>query len=147
MPDSLDLTGDIAAAVDSAGARGSALVVGYIGDDGFPALSFRGSTHVHGPGELAIWARKADEGLARTVAERPQVSLLYYAPDGPGPAYLAIQGRARLDSTADEDVYASISDVEKSKDPDRKGVAVIIDVDSVSGVGADGPFSMARDEG
>jgi hypothetical protein len=36
MADRLDLSGDIAAAVDGAAARGSALVLGYIGDDGLP---------------------------------------------------------------------------------------------------------------
>jgi hypothetical protein len=144
VADRLDLTGDIAAAVDGAAARGSALALGYIGDDGYPALSFRGSTQVHGPEQLAIWARKADSGLAKVVAERPQVSLLYYSPDGPGPKFLTFQGRARVEPSASDDVYANMIDGEKAQDPERKGVAVIIDVESVNGFGADGPFRMER---
>jgi hypothetical protein len=147
VADRLDLTGDIAAAVDGAAARGSALVLGYIGDDGYPAISFRGSTQVHGPEQLAVWARKAHEGFAKAVAERPQVSLLYYSPDGPGPKYLSFQGRARVDPSANDEVYAAQIEGEKKQDPDRNGVAVIVDVDSVNGFGAQGAFRMERAAG
>jgi hypothetical protein len=144
VADRLDLTGDIATAVDGAAARGAALVLGYVADDGYPALSFRGSTQVHGPQQLAIWARKPDEGLAKVIADRPEVSLLYYSPDGPGPKYLSFRGRARVEPSANHDVFAHIIDGEKAQDPERKGVAVIVDVDSVSGFGPDGPFQMER---
>jgi hypothetical protein len=147
MADPLDLTADVASAVDGAAARGSALVLGYIGDDGFPALSFRGSTQVRGPQQLAVWARKRDDGLAKVIAERPQVSLLYYEADGPGPKYLAFQGRARVEPAANDEVYAAMIDGEKGQDPERNGVAVVIDVDNVSGFGADGPFRMERQAG
>jgi hypothetical protein len=90
VADRLDLTGDIAAAVDGAGARGSALALGYIGDD------------------------------------------------------LTFQGRARVEPSANDDVYANMIDGEKAQDPERKGVAVIIDVESVNGFGAEGPFRMER---
>jgi hypothetical protein len=147
MADPLDLTGDVAAAVDGAAARGRALVLGYIGDDGFPAISFRGSTQVHGPQQLAVWARKRDDGLARAIGERPQVSLLYYEADGPGPKYLAFQGRARVEPSVNDEVYAAMIDGEQRQDPERNGVAILIDVDSVSGFGADGPFRMEREAG
>jgi hypothetical protein len=147
MADPLDLTGDVAAAVDGAAARGSALVLGYVGDDGFPAISFRGSTQVRGPQQLAVWARKRDDGLARVIAERPQVSLLYYAADGPGPKYLSFQGRARVEPSANGEVYEAMIEGEQRQDPERNGVAVVIDVDSVNGFGADGPFRMEREAG
>jgi hypothetical protein len=147
MADPLDLTGDVAAAVDGAAARGSALVLGYVGDDGFPAISFRGSTQVRGPQQLAVWARKRDDGLARVIAERPQVSLLYYAADGPGPKYLSFQGRARVEPSANDEVYEAMIEGEQRQDPERNGVAVVIEVDSVNGFGADGPFRMEREAG
>jgi hypothetical protein len=147
MADPLDLTGDVAAAVDGAAARGSALVLGYIGDDGFPAISFRGSAQVRGPQQLAVWARKRDDGLARVIAERPQVSLLYYAADGPGPKYLSFQGHARVEPAANDEVYEAMIEGEQRQDPERNGVAVVIDVDSVNGFGADGPFRMEREPG
>lgn len=47
MPD-LDLSSDeIALAIHGASERNSTLVLGYVADDGTPAISFRGSTQVH----------------------------------------------------------------------------------------------------
>jgi len=40
-------------------------------------VSFRGSTQVLGPTELALWARKRDSGLAEAIVDRPRVSLVY----------------------------------------------------------------------
>jgi hypothetical protein len=145
MADKLDLAGDIATGVNGAALRGNTLVLGYVDDEGDAAVSFRGSTHVHSPHQLAIWARKADEGFAKAIATRPKVSMLYYSPDGPGPRYLSIKGRAHVEASANDEVYASIIEGEQAQDPERKGVAVIIDVDSVMGFGADGMFQMERD--
>ena len=102
------------------------------------------SWEVHGPDTLAIWARKADDGFAQAIAERPQVSLVYYGPGGPGPMFLSFRGRARVDASASDAVYAGIIEGEKQQDPDRAGVAVIIDVERVEGFAADGPFVQER---
>ena len=144
MADTLDLTGDIAAAIDSAAERGHAASLGYIDDDGYPAVSFRGSTRVYGPQQLAIWARKPDDGFARAIASRPQVSLVYYGPGGPGPMYLVFRGRAHVDPSVNDAVYARIPEGERQQDPDKQGVAVIVDVESVQGFAADGPFRQER---
>lgn len=144
MADRLDLTGDIAEALDTAAARGHAVVLAYNGVDGYPSLSFRGSAQVRGATQVAVWARKAGEGLAAAVAERPQVSLLYYAPDGPGAKYLVIKGRAHVDPAANDEVYERMYEGEKPHDPERQGVAVIVDVERVAGFGAAGAFSMER---
>jgi hypothetical protein len=140
----MDLTGDIATAVDGAAARGHALVLGYIGDDGYPVVSFRGTTQVRGPQQLAIWARKTDDGFAKAIADRPQISLLFYEPESPGVKYLTFRGRARVDPSANDEVYENSIDLEKAHDPDRKGVAVVIDVDSVFGYGPEGTFQLER---
>jgi hypothetical protein len=146
MADSLDLNGDIASAVDSAAARGHALVLGYVDEDGNASVSFRGSTHVHAGQQLAIWARKPDEGFAKAIAAHPRVTLLYYSPDGgPGPRYLSFAGRAHVDPSANDEVYAAIIEGERAQDPERHGVAVIVDVDSVSGFGDSGPFRLERE--
>ena len=146
MTDKLDLTTDIASAVDSAPSRGRSLVLGYVAEDGNASVSFRGSTHVYGSQQLAIWVRKPDEGFAKAIVSNPQVMLLYYSPDGgPGPRYLSFQGRAHVEPAANEAVYAAIIEGERAQDPDRKGVAVIVDVDSVNGFGESGPFRMERE--
>jgi hypothetical protein len=140
----LDLTGDIAEAIEGAALRGSTVVLGYIGDDDYAAISFRGSTQVHGPRQLAIWSRKAEGGLVEAIAERPKVSLLYYGgPEGPGPAYLTFHGTAHVDPSANDEVYAKMIEGERGQDPERQGVAVVVDVESVFGFGADGPFQLS----
>jgi hypothetical protein len=145
MPDPLDLTGDIAAAIDGAALRNATVAVAYVRDDGSPSVSFRGSTQVHSAGELALWARKRDSGLATAIAERPRVSLVWYGGhDGPGPAFLSIEGRARLAPELDDQVWEAMIEGERNQDPERGGVAIVIEVDSVAGAGADGFFQQAR---
>jgi hypothetical protein len=145
MPDPVDLTGEIAAAIDGAALRGNPLSLAFVRDDGSPSVSFRGGAYVYGPAQLAIWVRKRDSGLAAAIAERPRVSLAFFEVDGPGARYLAIEGRARVASELDQEVYDGIIEGERGQDPERKGVAVIVDVDSVAGAGADGFFQQARD--
>lgn len=144
MPDPVNLTGEIAAAVDGAALRGHQLAVAYVRDDGSPSVSFRGSTYVRSSTELAIWARKRDSGLATSIIERPRVSLVFFEIDGPGARYLAIEGRARVAAELDDEVYGAIIEPERQQDPERKGVAVVIDVDNVVGATANGFFQQAR---
>ena len=56
--------------------------------------------------------------------------------------FLSIRGQAHLDPGANDAVSAGMIDGERQQDPDRKGVAVIVDVESVHGFGADGPFRL-----
>jgi pyridoxamine 5'-phosphate oxidase-like protein len=143
MPDPVNLTGEIAAAIDGAVLRGRPLAVSFVRDDGSPSVSFRGSMYVHGANQLAIWVRKRDSGLAAAIVERPRVSLVFLEPEGPGARYLAIEGRARLAPELDQEVYDAIVEPERQQDPERQGVAVLVDVDSVSGAGENGYFQQA----
>jgi len=145
MPDALDLSGEIATAIDGAALRGATLALAYVRDDLSPAVSFRGSTQVHGPTELALWARKRDTGLAAAISEHPRVSLVYYGgPDGPGPMFLSIEGRARVAPEINDEVWAAMIEGERKQDPERNGVAVLIEVETVAGAGAGGFFQQAR---
>ena len=74
MPDPVNLTGEIAAAIDGAALRGHQLALAYVRDDGSPSVSFRGSTYVRSSTELAIWARKRDSGPGRR-DQRPSTRL------------------------------------------------------------------------
>jgi hypothetical protein len=146
MPDPLDLTGDIASAIDGAALRGATLALAFVRDDLSPSVSFRGSLQVHGARDLAMWARKRDSGLVTAIEERPRVSLVYYGGhDGPGPAFLAIEGRARVAEEIGDEVWAGMIDGERQQDPERQGVAVLIEVDSVTGAGAGGFFQQTRE--
>jgi hypothetical protein len=128
--------------VEGAALRGNTLVLGYNGDDGYAVISFRGSTQVHSPTQLAFWSRSAEGGIVDVIAERPQVSFLYYGPEGPGPMFLSFHGRAQVAPEANDEVYAKMIEGERGQDAEQAGVAMIVEVESVRGFGADGPFEM-----
>jgi hypothetical protein len=146
MADKLDLTGEIASAIDGAALRGKTAVLGYVGDDGYAAISFRGSLQVHGPTQLAFWSRKAEGGVVAAIAEDPKISVLYYGgPDGPGPMFLSFHGLAHVDAAANDAVYEGMIEGERGQDPDRGGVAIVVDVQSVQGFAAGGGFEQSAD--
>ena len=79
--DPVDLTAEpIRSAIDSAAADGHPVAVAYVDERGRPSQSLRGSTHVHDRDRLAIWARRADTGLAAAVARNEAVSLVSTSP-------------------------------------------------------------------
>lgn len=135
----IDLTGPIQNVIDGALERaGRAPAIGYIDQDGYPAVSHRGSTHVISPRQLAIWTRNPNDGLATGVAANPKVTVAFFDPAG-NPLMLSMRGSARVDASRNDEVFAGIGAAEQGYDPDRNGVAVIIDVETVRGFGADGP--------
>src|SRR5439155_17278572 len=81
------------------------MVLAYVGDDGAPHVSFRGSTQVFGKDQLAIWVRNPNGGLAKAVQHQPQVALLYASADPP--RLFTFGGRARIDASANDIVYAN----------------------------------------
>ncbi len=144
MPDAVNLGGEIADAINGAALRGSPIALAFVREDGSPSVSYRGSIYVYSPTQLAVWVRKRDEGLAVAIAERSRVSLVFFEFGGPGARYLAIEGRARVAPDLNDEVYAAIIEPERQQDAERKGVAVLIDVQSVGGAGKDGFFQQAR---
>jgi len=148
-PTEVDLTGDIKASLDSAEDRERPIFVAAVGVDGNPALSIRGSIYVYSKDQLALWVRKQDEGLAADVALNPNVMLTYYDPDqGPdatvGVRRLVLTGRAHVEPGLDDEVWATIPEFERGRDADRKGVAMLIDIDRVVGVTGSGPVNQRR---
>lgn len=134
----IDLSGDIQIAVDGSGPSGHAPVLGYVNDRGEASLSYRGSLIVQPSDKIAFWSRQSSGSLVASLASRPVVSLLYYSRDTPGAAFLHIRGRARVAPDQDNAVYAAMSQGERDRDPERAGVAIVIEVDSVDGEAGDG---------
>lgn len=145
MADPIDLSGAIAIALDTARDRDRPAALAYLRADGTPSVSFRGGLHVLGRDVLAVWVRDRDSGLATGVDACPNVTLAYWTPDGSGVTYLALEGRARRAPELDDRVWRAITQTERDKDPERRGVAIAIDVDAVHGYAVDtGPFAQAR---
>jgi hypothetical protein len=123
------------------------VVVTYVDPEGRPHSSLRGSVCVLGPTELAIWVRHAEGGLAQAIVNNPNVSLLYN--DRRAGATVIVTGRAHVaeDEATRRKVYELCPEIEQTHDPQRHGVAVVIDVTRLQGgPGAGrGNFLMVRE--
>ncbi|NIP13389.1 MAG: hypothetical protein GWM88_01055 [Pseudomonadales bacterium] len=128
----IDLDEEIKSRLDRAIEEHKAVTVAYVDVDGKPHISFYGSTHVHSRNQLAIWVRNPQNDLIRTLPDRPHVAIIYG--DIGGRVYYTFEGTASLTDDVDEQerVYQEMHPVERQFDPDKGGVAVIVDLDRVT---------------
>jgi len=135
MPDTtpLALTPEISSLVNGALDAGQPLLLAVVDAGHKPILSFRGSTVVFSDTQLSFWARNAEGGTLEAIRHNPYVALVYRSPTVP---VLQFIGRARITDDHDERdrAFALSNEKEQARDPERKGRAVIIDLDQVTGV-------------
>lgn len=122
----------MAEAVDSAIAEGNVCLVATASKDGMPDIAFKGSVMVWDTDHLAFWERAHGQTL-RNLQENPQAAVLYRSTTR-GVAYRFF-GAAELHGEGElrEQIMARTVEVELNRDPERKGVAVLIRVDKVLG--------------
>jgi hypothetical protein len=142
-PQSVDLGGPVGIAIGEASDRQVPLAVAYVDETGRPHLSPRGTVQVSTSDQLALWARSP--GLVDAITANPYVALLYQ--NIPDRTFYQFSGRARpIDDEAFRTrVYDSSPAHEQAQDPNRRGTAVLIDIDTVRGLGPDGMVVMSRD--
>lgn len=142
----LKLTDEMRQAVDSAFGARRPMVVAYVDENHAPQLSYRGSTQSFGDSSLAIWVRNPQGRILESIEKNPAVALLYgyFEPDDRG--FMIFRGRARIDSSDDvrDQVYGRAHEFERNQDPDRKGIAVVIELDSVDGFFGGARLQMRR---
>lgn len=114
------------------------MVLGYVGLDGKPHLSWRGSVGPLTETSLGIWARNPEGGLGQSLGANPNVTLLYREPNGPtgfSRAAMNFAGQAHIaeDETERRRVYDAMPQRERDADKDYKGIAVVVDLDSING--------------
>jgi hypothetical protein len=141
----LKLSEDMKKAINTAFERMKPLVISYI-ENGAPKLSYRGSTQAYSDTALAIWVRMPDGPILEGVKNNPAVALMYGDFRTDGRDFMVFRGKARLDKTeaARKRVYESAHPYEQSQDKERKGNAVIIDLDSVEGFFGGALLKMKR---
>jgi hypothetical protein len=147
-PEPLVLDDELKGVIDRAFDEKAAMVVAAVSADGKPLVSFRSSLKPYGDRALSFWARNAAGGTLEAIRGNPNVAVLVRSASAP---MLQFEGRARIASDpAERDaVYGSAPQPEQAADAERKGAAVIIDLDTITGVkgfGADGPIfvNMSR---
>ena len=126
--DAIDLT-TFATQVDGALDAGAPVVLAT-SYDGQPDIALKGSFLVWDADHLAFWERSANETLAALRAN-PRVAAIYYKAGGGPP--LRFDGQAQLvdDGALRDQIYERVNPTEQSKDPDRRGLGVLIRVDRV----------------
>jgi hypothetical protein len=138
----LKLTPEISALITSALDSDNVLLLAAVDRDRKPILSFRGSTAVFSETQLSFWVRNAAGGTLDAISQNPNVAFMYRSPSIP---LLQFSGRARItdDPTERDRVFGLAHQKERASDAERKGRAVIVDLDEVKGVlgrGRDGPI-------
>jgi hypothetical protein len=139
---SIALTEQITDLVTGALDSGTALLLAAVDSNHRPVLSFRGSTAVYSDAQLCFWARKPAGEMLDAVRQNPHVAFMYRSLSVP---LLQFSGRARIsEDPAERDrVFCLGHEKERAADPDRKGRAVIVDLDEVKGLlgfNAQGPI-------
>jgi uncharacterized protein len=126
----IDLTDQMRDAVNSALAEGVPVVVAAASKDGRPDLAFKGSVMVFDSEHLAYWERSFGETLAN-VQQNPQVCLLYRSRER-GVAW-RFYGVAEIHASDElrQQVMERVVQAELDRDPERKGMAVMVRVDRV----------------
>lgn len=128
------LTKEMSDAIDPALANGMPCILVTAPQDGWPAAGFRGSMMVYDDEHLAYWERTRGRELA-SIRENPRVLVIFRDPVKRigwkfyGIAEVYEEGPIR------ERVMARTVPEELERDPERKGVAVIIRVERITTLG------------
>ncbi len=109
------------------------MTVAYVGEDGKPNMSLRGSVQVYSPTQLSIWLRNKNTGMSQALAKNPNVGLLYR--DSNTRSTMSIQGVAHVEMDPEicDRVWDMIQDVEQKHETRESGCALIIDVTKMQG--------------
>jgi hypothetical protein len=139
----ITLTDDIKRDINNAFAEGHPVIVCAVTPEGEPAVSFRGTAQAISDNELAFWVRRADDStLLQSIPQHPVVVLVYA--NMANRRHYQFRGRARI--AADDEtrtrVYESAHEFEQRQDPERKGVAVVVELTAVRGRGPEGPINL-----
>jgi hypothetical protein len=110
------------------------LTIGTVLANGYAQITPRGSTQVYDDNHLSTWER----GIGATAAELHDGSKVtfYYSNFGlreQGMAFVRLYGKAKLHRSGSvyEQVWERLVEVEKMQDPQKKGFAVLVEIERV----------------
>jgi pyridoxine/pyridoxamine 5'-phosphate oxidase len=122
----IDLT-EFTDAINNALAEGTFCVLATCGEQG-PDVGFKGSMQVFDNEHLCYWERTRSGHLANLRSD-PRVAVMYFSRERG--KYLRMYGPAELheDGPTREQIMARTPAPELEKDPERRGIGVLIQVD------------------
>lgn len=142
----LRLTDGMKQAVDSAFETRRPMVIAYVDENGAPQLSYRGTTQAYSDTQLALWVRNPEGRILESIAKNATVALLFGYFEPQDRAFMIFRGQAHAEhsETVRDHVYENAPEFERNQDKDRKGVPVIVDLDSVDGFFGGARLQMRR---
>lgn len=133
----ISMTPLMAELLDKALADGTPCLLGTATRSGDPQISPKGSVAVFDERTLSYWERSKRSALAH-VGENPRVVVYYRNPSRANEmpyagAALRFHGSARVIENGDvrERIWEKTIKAEQDRDPEKKGVGVLIDVDRI----------------
>jgi len=140
----IKITEDMKTRLETAIESLKTVTAAYVDTEGKPHISFYGSTHVHSESQLAIWVRKPDSALLKTIPDRPHIAIIYG--DIQNRVYFTFAGQCRVTTNESERdrIYNEMHEIERMFDAEKKGIAVIIDLDKVTSLTKEGKSEMVR---
>lgn len=125
----IDLT-PYADAIYSAVADGTPCVIAT-NEDGAPDIAFKGSMMVWDKDHLAYWEYGLGEAIAG-LRRNPRVAVLYRNVNKVQ-GTIRFYGEVRIleDGNLRDQVYERVNAIEKPRDPEKKGLAVLIRIDRI----------------
>ena len=128
------IEGEMREMLNNALADGMVCLVGTASKDGQPQISMKGSVSVYDGETLAYWERSLRSAL-ENVSENPQIVIFYRNPDKR--INLRFHGTATIYESGEirEKVKGQTPQPELDRDPDDKGVAILVKVDRITDLG------------
>ena len=144
MSDTFAIPEALVGRVNSALADGLPMVLAYVNATNQARLSFRGSTHVHGDDQLAIWVRDPEGGLLKALGANSQLTMMYRDPATRTTVFFYGNGHVEDAPELRERVYNESPEQEQKADPDKKGKPLVIDLHQIQGRTPDGPVNLTK---
>lgn len=137
----IKLTDDMRKMIDPALENGCPCILATVSGDGEPDIGYKGSMMVFDDESLAYWERTRRVHL-KNVQENPKVIVLFR--DAKTKLGLRFHGKVEIHEKDAlwEQVMSRTVKEELDKDPERKGLAMIIRLDKVTNMG--GQVLMSR---
>jgi predicted pyridoxine 5'-phosphate oxidase superfamily flavin-nucleotide-binding protein len=126
----IEFTDEITTALNNSFKDQMIVTIASASSDGMPDIAFKGSTFAWDKDHIAFWERSLGQTF-RNLFENPQICLLYRNP-GTRQAWKFF-GVAEVHTDGDlrQQVMSRTVEAELSRDPERKGAAVVVRVDRV----------------
>lgn len=126
----IQLTEQMRAEIDPALANGCPCLVATVSPDGLPNVGYKGSVMVFDDTSLAFWER-VFQGTLANVEHNPHVMILFRNPATRAAWRFVGTAVIHRDGPLREQVMARTVQAELDRDPERKGYAVIVQVEKV----------------